>query len=196
MDWTNVCFPPLQNRPKSLSTRISTDDVFKSSAWLTDNHIPHFVTDDMAVQVEPLVPVSRASSNEKSSDVASPEREAEKLIEAPLSGFNLARRTSTRYWGWLEAPGNEARLARFGCAMGGSQGFGENGLGRLGGTPVYSNSSQCGDLGSLRRSRLPGITNLCGLPCLSYRTCLPRACSGFLGRGRRGRLWHADQLAC
>jgi len=51
--------------------------------------------------------------------------------EIPLTAFNLAHRSSARYWEWLEAKGNEARLARFGCAMGATQGFEENGLGTL-----------------------------------------------------------------
>ena len=37
--------------------------------------------------------------------------------------FNLALRTQTPYWGWLELPENKHRLARFGRAMGGSAGW-------------------------------------------------------------------------
>ncbi|KAI0028042.1 S-adenosyl-L-methionine-dependent methyltransferase [Vararia minispora EC-137] len=53
----------------------------------------------------------------------------------PPAAFNLSQRTATPYWAWLEAPGNEARLARFGCAMGGSQGWEEVALQALGDHP-------------------------------------------------------------
>lgn len=45
-------------------------------------------------------------------------------VQAPYATtFNLALRTRTPYWGWLELPENKHRLARFGRAMGGSAGW-------------------------------------------------------------------------
>jgi hypothetical protein len=58
----------------------------------------------------------------------------EHVPELPLAAFNLSQRTSAPYWAWLEVPGNETRLARFGRAMGGSQGWEEIALEALGGT--------------------------------------------------------------
>ncbi|KAI0056325.1 hypothetical protein BV25DRAFT_1627243 [Artomyces pyxidatus] len=50
-------------------------------------------------------------------------RSPRKKNDAPLTAFNLSQRTASSFWQWLEAPGNEIRLARFGRAMGGSEGW-------------------------------------------------------------------------
>lgn len=54
------------------------------------------------------------------------ESDADVLADAQrpyATTFNLALRTRTPYWGWLELPENKHRLARFGRAMGGSAGW-------------------------------------------------------------------------
>ncbi|KAI0310012.1 S-adenosyl-L-methionine-dependent methyltransferase, partial [Amylostereum chailletii] len=45
------------------------------------------------------------------------------------TAFNLSQRTRSSFWAWLEAPGNEARLKRFGRAMGGSEAWEGDGEG-------------------------------------------------------------------
>ncbi|VDC00539.1 unnamed protein product [Peniophora sp. CBMAI 1063] len=52
--------------------------------------------------------------------------------------FNLALRTRTPYWGWLELPENKHRLARFGRAMGGSAGWEGAAMDALCGPPFPS----------------------------------------------------------
>ncbi|KZV68873.1 S-adenosyl-L-methionine-dependent methyltransferase [Peniophora sp. CONT] len=52
--------------------------------------------------------------------------------------FNLAMRTQTPYWGWLELPENKHRLARFGRAMGGSAGWEGAAMDALCGEPFPS----------------------------------------------------------
>ncbi|KAI0041475.1 hypothetical protein FA95DRAFT_1548706 [Auriscalpium vulgare] len=51
------------------------------------------------------------------------DQEQDQKPSVPLTAFNLSQRTASSFWTWLEAPGNEARLARFGRAMGGSEGW-------------------------------------------------------------------------
>lgn len=69
----------------------STDELFKSSAYLADCYLP-------------------SASSRKSGDHTNP-------MHAP---FNLAFKTPIPYFEWLEQPGNEARLRRFGPAMTGT----------------------------------------------------------------------------
>lgn len=68
----------------------STDELFKSSAYLADCYLP--------------------SSSRKSGEDENP-------MHAP---FNLAFNTTIPYFEWLEQPGNESRLRRFGPAMTGT----------------------------------------------------------------------------
>ena len=69
----------------------STDELFKSAAHLTDCYLP--------------------ALSGKAADDALP------AMHAP---FNVAFNTKTPYFEWLERPGNEARLKRFGPAMTGT----------------------------------------------------------------------------
>ncbi|KAI0828552.1 S-adenosyl-L-methionine-dependent methyltransferase [Trametes gibbosa] len=69
---------------------LCTDELFKSSAYLADCYLP--------------------SSSKKGGDEDNP-------MHAP---FNLAFNTTAAYFEWLEQPGNEARLRRFGPAMTGT----------------------------------------------------------------------------
>ena len=68
----------------------STDELFKSSAYLADCYLP--------------------SRSGKAADDVPP-------MHAP---FNVAFDTKTPYFEWLERPGNELRLKRFGPAMTGT----------------------------------------------------------------------------
>ncbi|KAI0635412.1 S-adenosyl-L-methionine-dependent methyltransferase [Trametes polyzona] len=70
---------------------LCTDELFKSSAYLADCYLP--------------------------SPNASKVDDREDSMHAP---FNLAFNTTTPYFEWLELPGNEARLRRFGPAMTGT----------------------------------------------------------------------------
>ncbi|KAA1472746.1 S-adenosyl-L-methionine-dependent methyltransferase, partial [Dentipellis sp. KUC8613] len=79
---------------------LNTDELFKASAYLTESILPH-----TAPPEELTVP----STN-------------------PSPAPPLSPRTGSHFWAWLEAPGNEARLARFGSAMGGSRGWEEDGI--------------------------------------------------------------------
>ena len=69
----------------------STDELFKSASYLTDCYLP-------------------SSTSRKSTDGAH-------AMHAP---FNVAFNTVIPYFEWLERPGNEARLKRFGPAMTGT----------------------------------------------------------------------------
>ncbi|EIW56069.1 S-adenosyl-L-methionine-dependent methyltransferase [Trametes versicolor FP-101664 SS1] len=69
---------------------LCTDELFKSSAYLADCYLP--------------------SSSRKSGEDENP-------MHAP---FNLAFNTTIPYFEWLEQPGNESRLRRFGPAMTGT----------------------------------------------------------------------------
>ncbi|KAI0362999.1 S-adenosyl-L-methionine-dependent methyltransferase [Pilatotrama ljubarskyi] len=69
---------------------LCTDELFKSSAYLTDCYLP---------------------------SLAKTDKEQENPMHAP---FNLAFNTATPYFEWLEQPGNEVRLKRFGPAMTGT----------------------------------------------------------------------------
>ena len=71
------------------NVNVSTDELFKSSAYLADCYL--------------------ASSTKKAGE--------EHPMYAP---FNVAFDTSLPYFEWLEKPGNEARLRRFGPAMTGT----------------------------------------------------------------------------
>ena len=68
----------------------STDELFKSAAYLTERYLP--------------TPPHKQKHNEP-------------VMNAP---FNVAFNTDMPYFEWLEQPGNELRLKRFGPAMTGT----------------------------------------------------------------------------
>ena len=87
----------------------STDELFKSSAYLADCYLP--------------------SRSGKPTDDVPP-------MHAP---FNLAFDTKTPYFEWLERPGNEMRLKRFGPAMTGTAAWEIPGA-VISGTHPYANA--------------------------------------------------------
>ena len=74
----------------SLIVITSTDELFKSASYLADCYLP---------TLSAKHPANTAA------------------MHAP---FNVAFKTNTPYFEWLETPGNEARLKRFGPAMTGT----------------------------------------------------------------------------
>ena len=76
----------------------------------------------LGVQEMEKAHMGRAGDDEAA---AARKRKRASLPPHPRTAFHLSQRTDAHFWAWLEAPGNERRLRRFGSAMGGSRGWEE-----------------------------------------------------------------------
>lgn len=94
------------------SHQCSTDELFKASAYLTDCYLPSpsSGSGNTKGRDEKNANASEGVTDEPTPDPTHP-------MHAP---FNLAFRTGTPYFEWLERPQNAARLRRFGRAMTGT----------------------------------------------------------------------------